>query len=55
MNTLVEKWFKSPYSWVISQLTQPRVANQQKKKKKKNLSYTYILLLLSRSYSVLVQ
>ena len=24
-------WFKSPFNWVISSLTQPQVANQQKK------------------------
>ena len=26
------KWFKSPYNWVISPLTQPKVANQQQQK-----------------------
>ena len=29
------KWFKSPYNWVISPLTQPQVANQQQKKTNK--------------------
>ena len=33
------KKIKSPYNWVISPLTQPQVANQQKNKK--NLSYGY--------------
>ena len=28
-----KKWFMSPYNWVIYPLTQPQVANQQKKKK----------------------
>ena len=27
-----KKWFMSPYNWVIYPLTQPQVANQQKKK-----------------------
>ena len=31
-----KKWFKSPYNWVISPLTQPQVVNQQKKEKKGN-------------------
>ena len=35
------KWFKSPYSWVISPLTLPRVANQQKKNKKKTSFTSY--------------
>ena len=28
---MTTKWFMSPYNWVILPLTQPQVANQQKK------------------------
>ena len=30
-----KKWFKSFFNWVIFPLTQPPVANQQKKRKKR--------------------
>ena len=32
------KWFKSPLIWIIFPLTQPQVANQQKRLKKSELS-----------------
>ena len=45
------KWFKSPYNWVISPLTQPQVANQQQQKKRiSNLLSTIISTCLRSIY-----
>ena len=34
-----KKWFMLPFNWVIYLLTQPKVANQQKKEKTIHLIY----------------